>query len=824
MKRIDKSAFSGQKGITGLKFAGNQLEALPDSVFRDSGISGAVTIPSSVQTMGNNLFNGTKISTLYLPKRADDTNNQFVSATIFGVSYDNVKAIICDKADYKAVYAMLQSKPQLAKKLGYEMTVSFVGDSQTAFEPIKRLYNHALNFEKGADGVWAAGSYKLPEVEGKCWGLEATDITPVDETSLVTQDKLYLITAYENPVITYGPNVDKVYDGQPSALTVTAEHPLAKKIDEAGEGDVVFYYTWSWETIGASENVLVGFDEATYEFSDVREPDYAISCLVKVQTCIVRNKKAVPFHTEKHAFSVWMRQAEAAVNPVYPEGMLNIADGMPQISLSEGDSEGTIAWEPGQTLTEGINDYTWIFTPAKNAADDYNYKAAKGSVQLHGVNGKVYQISTESGGHGSILPDKPFEAVSGSDITVNLKPEAGYKLASVFLDNTDVTADVSNDTYELKAVQSDHTIRAEFAKLTGEDAESLIEELPKLPAEGNITEAQKDSVLHVMEHYSAMDAQAKADISDASKEAMYEAVSKLPQIELNVDNKIGLKSALPLLENIDGEDVRLLKDEPAASVKLDLIVGDVQPGADEHPLIQEALEGGKLAESYDISVIKTVISGSSIQQKNLQKLNAPIKLVFKVPEKLLNTDESFERSFYIIHLHTENGKQTVSILEDEHKEDPSTITVSSDAFSLYAIAYKDTKKQPAEVRVTVTFESLGGSIVEAVSVKQGQKLAEPAAPKRDGYTFTGWYKDKACTLKWDFANDTANANITLYAGWQRAKDPDDTKPPKPEPPKSDPQKTESPKTGDDTHKEAAQAALAASLLSIGAILAAKKRR
>jgi len=36
---------------------------------------------------------------------------------------------------------------------------------------------------------------------------------------------------------------------------------------------------------------------------------------------------------------------------------------------------------------------------------------------------------------------------------------------------------------------------------------------------------------------------------------------------------------------------------------------------------------------------------------------------------------------------------------------------------------------------------------------------------RTGYIFGGWYKDAACTNQWNFAADSVNGNITLYAGW-----------------------------------------------------------
>ncbi len=71
----------------------------------------------------------------------------------------------------------------------------------------------------------------------------------------------------------------------------------------------------------------------------------------------------------------------------------------------------------------------------------------------------------------------------------------------------------------------------------------------------------------------------------------------------------------------------------------------------------------------------------------------------------------------------------------------------------------------AEGDVTVAFESCGGSAVAAQTVQSGNLVAEPAAPTRANYTFTGWYTDNKATKKFDFANTTIRKNTTLYAGW-----------------------------------------------------------
>lgn len=78
---------------------------------------------------------------------------------------------------------------------------------------------------------------------------------------------------------------------------------------------------------------------------------------------------------------------------------------------------------------------------------------------------------------------------------------------------------------------------------------------------------------------------------------------------------------------------------------------------------------------------------------------------------------------------------------------------------------------------TVKFDTLGGSKVDSVRVEKNGKLKAPTAPSRDGYTFAGWYTDKACTKAYDFDTKVA-ASFTLYAKWIKGEDdPSDWKNP-----------------------------------------------
>ncbi|HZG58604.1 S-layer homology domain-containing protein [Paenibacillus sp.] len=64
---------------------------------------------------------------------------------------------------------------------------------------------------------------------------------------------------------------------------------------------------------------------------------------------------------------------------------------------------------------------------------------------------------------------------------------------------------------------------------------------------------------------------------------------------------------------------------------------------------------------------------------------------------------------------------------------------------------------------TVTFDSDGGTAVNAVSVLANAKLTAPADPAKDGFIFLGWYTE-GLTDAYDF-DAAVTANMTLYAKW-----------------------------------------------------------
>ena len=67
---------------------------------------------------------------------------------------------------------------------------------------------------------------------------------------------------------------------------------------------------------------------------------------------------------------------------------------------------------------------------------------------------------------------------------------------------------------------------------------------------------------------------------------------------------------------------------------------------------------------------------------------------------------------------------------------------------------------------TVTFDTTGGSEMEAVSVLNGKTVSKPVSdPTREGYVFLGWYTDAQFASPYLFGAQPVTGDLTLYARW-----------------------------------------------------------
>lgn len=84
-----------------------------------------------------------------------------------------------------------------------------------------------------------------------------------------------------------------------------------------------------------------------------------------------------------------------------------------------------------------------------------------------------------------------------------------------------------------------------------------------------------------------------------------------------------------------------------------------------------------------------------------------------------------------------------------------------------AVGYAENPEAVYTVNFDLGIASDDNAPISSQAIQVGNLVTEPAPqPTKDGFTFTGWYRDASCTQKWDFANDKVTGNTTLYAGWK----------------------------------------------------------
>lgn len=66
----------------------------------------------------------------------------------------------------------------------------------------------------------------------------------------------------------------------------------------------------------------------------------------------------------------------------------------------------------------------------------------------------------------------------------------------------------------------------------------------------------------------------------------------------------------------------------------------------------------------------------------------------------------------------------------------------------------------------ISFNTDGGSAVDSIVLNAGDSLVLPDPPVKEGYVFTGWYSDRACTRPVNVSLFRARSNTTIFAGWE----------------------------------------------------------
>lgn len=241
---------------------------------------------------------------------------------------------------------------------------------------------------------------------------------------------------------------------------------------------------------------------------------------------------------------------------------------------------------------------------------------------------------------------------------------------------------------------------------------------------------------------------------DAKKAAVESAKAALKAIEAG-EKPTGMS---------DGDYAKvagLVKDAAPGNVSVTVSLGyeekvESELVGGEKALIEAAAVGGEVPALYfDLSVtmiVKVDDGTGSVSQEEVELTAIDEPMLFEV-----HVDPSLIRGKSVRIAHVHDGATEIIYPESVDREQ-GVVRFYASAFSTYALLTSDT--------VTVTFDSKGGSAVEAQTVPFGGKASKPADPTRTGSSFAGWYADESFSQAFDF-NTALESSITLYAKWMQ---------------------------------------------------------
>lgn len=670
-----------------LDLSGAAVTTIGNNAFSGcKGLTGTLRLPAALTLVGDNAFSNTGFSYVYFP-----SGNRIYGTGAFG-NMNNLAAAICpDEASYNSLSSLSIVNQD---KLTYPLTLYFQDESgkETA-NSRTALYHMPLSFVTKDNRSWSYDkNYKLPSpgFEGDYtwkWSTELNSTDSVTPSSLVKGNSLVAVKSINKPVISFSGDINKTYDKAEAVLTVTASHPKAKAYKDAGNGDVVFHYTWDWTDSSGIHNTEPGYDKNSLEFTNASD----FTCNVLVQAFVKGDDKA--FYEESHDFHVKIKQAPSVVKPVVSSGTVSVDGSLPELRLGEGSTPGDIAWDEKQTIQEGKKEYSWTFIPK----DKMNYSTSSGKVSLQGTAAPLYTIEVSTSGKGRVSPDGAVTVEKGKDILFTFTPDPGYKLGTVTLDNTDMTDKIKDNTLKIENVPAGdsqgHKLSVSFKQLDSDDINQVFRNLPEIK-DGTMTPEQGNAYLDAIIQYKSLSANRTTSVSQDTLLAFYRTLEKHPKIEFDMDNKgpVSISGYTGLLDSMTLEEAKGLRDGTVSRFSIRIDVKETNLNPQQRDLIKAAKKEASIADSYNIQLIKSVTKSGHTDNTELTDPRYPLTLNFPVPKGIKAPASGYDRAFYVAAVHDQGNSRSFADILSNKDSSGKTITVTADRFSVFTVLYQDIKK------------------------------------------------------------------------------------------------------------------------------------
>lgn len=337
---------------------------------------------------------------------------------------------------------------------------------------------------------------------------------------------------------------------------------------------------------------------------------------------------------------------------------------------------------------------------------------------------KSYNMTSEAGNGGSIVPLGTYPVVEDSTVSYLITPDPGYKIEDVKVDGKSVGA-VS--AYAFPNLKSSHTVSVTFTKKedkktekTDDHSKNDVQNVVAKPTGDSITESKKEHDSKTQEEQEAL----LSEIRDANEDINYDNLTGLLQkynmspdeAYMHLYDEIG--DAMFAEAYREGIISFVVNNEYApntqATATNEFFSNPSMPNywdvvndcvTDEEAI--GVLKGNKLEVHFDITDMTQLLTTTEKQDifsyaednglvvgnvfditflrtyhgvvDNVKQLDIEAEFVLQVPAGLLSEAQEFK----ILHVHDDGSKE---LLEDMDN-DPATVTFRTSSFSNFAFAY-----------------------------------------------------------------------------------------------------------------------------------------
>ena len=207
---------------------------------------------------------------------------------------------------------------------------------------------------------------------------------------------------------------------------------------------------------------------------------------------------------------------------------------------------------------------------------------------------------------------------------------------------------------------------------------------------------------------------------------------------------------------VSASQANKINDATNLQTSIEIDVSGSALSADEELAAKDYIEA-YLKDVYDINILLTVKDADTnekiIDEQKVYSL--PNSILITLKSNLINSDAKVVKVF-AVHKDVNNNLSVEEVTVDTVDKTNGTVSFYADKFSHYIVA--------AGNKVTVKFNTNGGSTIDSVKVDYNTLLTKPTNPTKDGAGFAGWFVDEELTTPFDFETPVLE-DLTLYANW-----------------------------------------------------------